>query len=63
MEGGVTEPYVDFANTIFANMAQAAPLVTHAADVADAVWRAATDPSCPTRIPAGDDAVALAASL
>jgi NAD(P)-dependent dehydrogenase (short-subunit alcohol dehydrogenase family) len=63
MEGGVTEPYIDFANTIFANMAQAAPLVTHAADVADAVWRAATDPSCPTRIPAGDDAVALAASL
>jgi NAD(P)-dependent dehydrogenase (short-subunit alcohol dehydrogenase family) len=62
MEGGVTEPYVDFANNIFANMAEASPLVTRAGDVAEAVWRAATDLSCPIRIPAGDDAVALAAS-
>lgn len=30
--------------------------VTHAADVAEAVWRAATDPSAPLRIPAGADA-------
>jgi hypothetical protein len=28
--------------------------------VVDAVWRAATDPSSPMRIPAGADAVALA---
>ena len=31
--------------------------VTHAADVATAVWRAATDPSAPLRIAAGEDAV------
>lgn len=31
--------------------------VTHAADVAEAVWRAATDPHAPLRIPAGEDAV------
>lgn len=30
--------------------------VTHAGDVAAAVWRAATDPSAPLRIPAGADA-------
>jgi NAD(P)-dependent dehydrogenase (short-subunit alcohol dehydrogenase family) len=31
--------------------------VTHAADVAAAVWLAATDPHAPLRIPAGEDAV------
>ncbi|WCM25049.1 SDR family oxidoreductase [Sphingomonas sp. QA11] len=31
--------------------------VTHAADVAKAVWRAATDPNAPLRIAAGEDAV------
>jgi NAD(P)-dependent dehydrogenase (short-subunit alcohol dehydrogenase family) len=31
--------------------------VTHAEDVADAIWRAATDPSAPLRIPGGADAV------
>jgi len=31
--------------------------VTHAADVAEAVWQAATDPNAPLRIPAGKDAV------
>jgi short-subunit dehydrogenase len=31
--------------------------VTYAADVAAAVWRAATDPRAPLRIPAGEDAV------
>ncbi|NMN04865.1 MULTISPECIES: SDR family oxidoreductase [unclassified Novosphingobium] len=31
--------------------------VTHAIDVAEAVWRAATDPTAPLEIAAGDDAV------
>lgn len=31
--------------------------VTYAADVAAAVWQAATDPKAPLRIPAGEDAV------
>ncbi len=30
---------------------------TRSSDVAEAVWRAATDPSAPMRIPAGADAV------
>ena len=30
--------------------------------VVEAVWRAATDPSCPTRLPVSADAVALAGS-
>ncbi|CDI10754.1 SDR family oxidoreductase [Agrobacterium pusense] len=30
--------------------------VTHARDVAEAIWKAATDPSAPLRIPAGADA-------
>jgi hypothetical protein len=36
---------------------------TRSQDVAEAVWRAATDPSSPMRIPAGADALALASSL
>ncbi|HTJ88936.1 MAG TPA: SDR family oxidoreductase [Acidocella sp.] len=32
--------------------------VTHALDVAEAIWQAATDPSAPLRIPAGADAEA-----
>jgi len=32
--------------------------VTHAADVAAAVFEAATNPSAPLKIPAGEDAVA-----
>ena len=33
---------------------------THPVDVAEAVWRAATDPTCPRQLPAGVDAVAWA---
>jgi hypothetical protein len=61
MAGGIPEAYADFANGVFASMGDSSSLVTHALDVAQAVWRAATDPSCPLRIPAGADAVALAA--
>jgi hypothetical protein len=34
--------------------------VTYAADVAVATWRAVNDAAAPMRIPAGEDAVALA---
>ncbi len=37
--------------------------VTHAADVAAAVWRAAIDPSAPLRIAAGEDAVQWMAEI
>ena len=36
-------------------------LITHSQDVAEAVWRAATDPDSPIHIPAGADAEAWAA--
>ena len=52
--------YADLASQAFANMQQATEETTRALDVAEAVWRAATDPSCPMRLPAGADAVAWA---
>ena len=51
--------YAGFAEPIFAAFARPA-LVTTEADVADAVFRAATDHSTRLRYPAGADAVALA---
>jgi NAD(P)-dependent dehydrogenase (short-subunit alcohol dehydrogenase family) len=60
MADGFPEPYAGFATDVFSRMRQRT-LVTHAQDVADAVWLAATDPAAPMRIPAGADAVALAA--
>ena len=59
--GGIPDAYAGFARQVFAGMQGDAP-VTHAPDVAQAVWRAATDPSCPLRLAAGADAVALAGS-
>ncbi len=58
--GGYPEAYDALAKDVFARWAQQASEVTHSMDVAEAVWRAATDPSCPLRLPAGADAVALA---
>ena len=54
-------PYADTAAQIFARFKQMTQF-TRAPDVAEAVWRAATDPSCPMRLPAGADATALAAA-
>ncbi len=61
IEGLIPEAYVPFAQPIFAALAQPAAVTTES-DVADAVWRAATDPSRHLRFPAGADAVALARS-
>ncbi|WP_342618918.1 SDR family oxidoreductase [Rhodoferax sp. GW822-FHT02A01] len=61
MEGSIPQPYAALAQTIFAQWGQSSE-VTQAQDVAEAVWRAATDPTAPVCIPAGADAVALAAS-
>ncbi len=60
--GGYPEPYAQIVQDVFARWAEApAGLVTLSADVAHAVWRAATDPACPMRLPAGADAEALMA--
>ena len=56
----IPEPYGEQAAQVFARFQEPTDQVTHAQDVAQAVWRAATDPSCPMRLPAGRDAVALA---
>ncbi len=61
MQGGFPEPYAEIAKGVFARFGQESA-VTRPSDVAEAVWRAATDPSCPVRLPAGDDAVAWAAA-
>lgn len=56
----IPEAYAGFAAPIFAGYADPG-LVTTEADVAEAVWRAATDGTGQSRYPAGADALALAA--
>lgn len=58
--GGFPEAYADLAQSILAGLERQSSAITRSLDVAEAVWRAANDPSCPIRIPAGVDAVALA---
>ncbi|WP_395395975.1 SDR family oxidoreductase (plasmid) [Novosphingobium sp. BL-8A] len=61
VSGGFPEPYADYAQqTLAAMMAAANGPVTVAADVADAIFRAATDTDCPAVLPAGADAIAWA---
>jgi hypothetical protein len=62
IQGGIPEAYAALAQSVFAGWAQSSSAVTRALDVAEAVWRAANDPSSPMRIAAGADAVALAES-
>ncbi|WP_396332221.1 SDR family oxidoreductase [Burkholderia anthina] len=61
MHGFEHEAYAEFVGKAVARMLDASSPITHAQDVADAVWRVATDPSSPMRIPAGADAEAWAA--
>ena len=55
----IPEAYQPLAAQMFARFGAGGD-VTHARDVSEAVWRAATDPACPMRLPAGADAVARA---
>jgi NAD(P)-dependent dehydrogenase (short-subunit alcohol dehydrogenase family) len=59
MEGLIPEAYAPFAQQIFAAYGRPAAVTTES-DVAEVVWRAATDDSGQLRFPAGADAVALA---
>ncbi|HEX7909957.1 MAG TPA: SDR family oxidoreductase [Paraburkholderia sp.] len=61
MTGLDHEAYADLVKSLFARFEDTSSPITHAQDVAEAVWRAATDPSCPMHIPAGADARAWAA--
>lgn len=61
MQGSIPDAYAGMAQSIFAGMAEST-VGTRPLDVAEAVWRTATDPSCPSRVAAGADAVALASA-
>ncbi|MCA8425327.1 SDR family oxidoreductase [Burkholderia seminalis] len=61
MHGFEHEAYAEFVGKAVARMLDATGPITHARDVAEAVWRAATDPSSPLHMPAGADAHAWAA--
>jgi len=61
-EGGFPEPYLELVEQVFRQHAETpSEQQTEPRDVAEAVWRAATDPACPRLLPAGADAVAWAA--
>jgi len=60
MANSAHEAYTDFRERVFAAVRDISTPVTHAQDVAEAVWRAVTDTAAPMQIPAGADAVALA---
>jgi NAD(P)-dependent dehydrogenase (short-subunit alcohol dehydrogenase family) len=55
------EAYAGVVKEVFAGLQDTSSPVTYAHDVAEAVWRAATDPSSPMHIAAGADAEAWAA--
>ena len=59
MEGSGHAAYAEFTQSVFTAMRDGNTPVTHSQDVAEAVWRAVTDPASPMRIPAGADSVAL----
>jgi NAD(P)-dependent dehydrogenase (short-subunit alcohol dehydrogenase family) len=56
----IPQAYQGVAAQVFARFQQAGGEITTSRDVAEAVWRAATDPACPMRLPAGADAIARA---
>lgn len=59
----VPEAYADFARRVFERMgAQRSAPLTRPLDVAEAIWRAATERSCPVRQAAGADALELTGS-
>ncbi len=60
MTDGFPAPYAEMVQGVFKGWEQDAGPVTRSSDVAEAVWRAATDPACPAELPAGADAVVWA---
>lgn len=61
-EGGFHAAYADQVQKVMDHFAEPTEMITHAEDVAKAIWRAATDAKAPLHIPAGADAVALSAA-
>lgn len=62
MQGEVPDAYAPMIESVFGGVRGDGP-VTFGEDVARAVWRAVNDPAAPMRIPAGEDAEAMAASV
>lgn len=62
-QNGIPEAYAAWAKQVFAVAPQQPAEITTATDVAKAVWQAVTDASSSLRIPAGADAVTLAAQV
>lgn len=62
-QNGIPEAYAGWAKQVFSATPPQPVEITTANDVAKAVWRAVTDASSPFRIPAGADAVKLAAQV
>ncbi len=62
-QNSIPEPYAPWASQILSAASQQPIQVTRASDVAKAVWRAVTDTSTPFRVPAGADALTLAAGF
>ena len=60
-QGGIPEAYAAWAKQVFSAAPPQPVEVTTMDDVAQAVWQAVTNPSSPPRLPAGADAVSLAA--
>ena len=58
-DGAFPAPYRDQVAAVVASFADPEAPITEASDVAEAVWRAVTDPAAPPRIPAGADSQAL----
>jgi NAD(P)-dependent dehydrogenase (short-subunit alcohol dehydrogenase family) len=63
IHGFDNEAYAGIVKQVLAHLEDTTSPLTHAQDVAEAVWRAATDPTAPMHIPAGADAEAWAAEL
>lgn len=62
MQAETPAEYAPLLDAVFSGRGSDGP-VTEARDVAEAVWRAVTDPAAPMRIPAGADAVAMAQAV
>lgn len=62
-QNGIPEAYADWAKQVFLETPPRPTEITTASDVAKTVWQAVTDASSPFRIPAGVDAVKLAAQV
>lgn len=62
MQDGFPEPYTGLVQQVFDGWARSTDPVTRSSDVTETVWRAVNDPASPIRLPAGADAVALAAA-